>query len=175
MNLILGGFSNGSRLSKAFLTKKINYQFIDSQIRFYESRGLFRVLARIPSEATTSALKTIIESIESLKQFPVTISELELAKKYLLALEKASLQSSYSIADKLTSLELFSLSKSPFENLPDELKSLTIGQLQRTAKLHLSTTRAVTIIRGIDESTVKDLNSLGSFEIFTIRDLINIP
>ena len=175
LNLILGGFSNGSRLSKAFLTKKINYQFIDSQIRFYESRGLFRVLARIPSEATTSALKTIIESIESLKQFPVTISELELAKKYLLALEKASLQSSYSIADKLTSLELFSLSKSPLENLPDELKSLTIGQLQRTAKLHLSTTRAVTIIRGIDESTVKDLNSLGSFEIFTIRDLINLP
>ena len=175
LNLILGAFSNGSRLSKAFLAKKINYQLIDSQIRFYESGGLFQVLAKIPSEAITSALKTIIESIESLKQFPVTISELELAKKHLLALEKASLQSSYSIADKLTSLELFSLSKSPLENLPDELKSLTVGQLQRTAKLHLSTTRAVTIIRGIDESTVKDLNSLGSFEIFTIRDLINIP
>lgn len=175
LNLILGGFSNGSRLSKAFLAKKINYQFIDSQIRFYESGGLFQVLARIPSEAITSALTTIIESIESLKQFPVTVSELKLAKKNLLALEKASLKSSYSIADKLTSLELFSLFKNPLENFPDELKNLTAGQLQRTAKLYFSTTRAVTVIKGIDESTFNDLNSLGSFEIFTIPDPINIP
>ena len=175
LNLILGGFSNGSRLSKAFSTKKINYQFIDSQIEFYELGGLFRVLAKIPSEAATSALTTIIESIENLKQFPVTVSELELAKKNLLALEKARLNSIYSIADKLTMMELFSLSKNPLENFPDELQNLTAGQLQRTAKLYLSTTRAVTIIRGIDERTFKDLNSLGSFEILTIPDLINIP
>ena len=175
LNLILGGFSNGSRLSKAFSTKRINYQFIDSQIEFYELGGLFRVLAKIPSEAATSALTTIIESIENLKQFPVTVSELELAKKHLLALEKARLNSIYSIADKLTMMELFSLSKNPLENFPDELQNLTAGQLQRTAKLYLSTTRAVTIIRGIDERTFKDLNSLGSFEILTIPDLINVP
>ena len=120
-------------------------------------------------------MTTIIESIESLKQFPVTVSELKLAKKNLLALEKASLKSSYSIADKLTSLELFSLFKNPLENFPDELKNLTAGQLQRTAKLYLSTTRAVTVIKGIDESTFNDLNSLGSFEIFTIPDPITIP
>ena len=175
LNLILGGFSNGSRLSRAFLAKKINYHFIDSQIRFYQSGGLIRILTKIPSKVVGLALKTIIETIENLKQFPVTTTELDLAKKRLLELDKASLLSTYLIADKLTDLELLSVSKNSLGYFSDKLKVLTVSQLQRAAKIHLSTTRAVTVIKGIDEGTSKDLNNFGSSEIFTIRDVIDIP
>ncbi len=164
LNLILGGLGSGSRLSSAFLSRRINYRLLDSRIRFYRIGGMLKVLAKVPRKVAPAALTTIVEAVESLKQSPVSEAELESAKAQLLASHGETLRSPDAIADQLTQMELFSLSKDFLDRFGDKVRGLTAEDVQRAAKTHLSTTRAVAVVTGVSPQVRSEWVRLGTAE-----------
>ncbi len=164
LNLILGGLGTGSRLSSAFLSRRINYRLLDSHIRFYRIGGMLEVLAKVPREVAPAALRAIVEAVENLKQSPVSEVELESAKKQLLASHGETLRSPDTIADQLTQMELFSLSKDYLVRFGYKVRGLTAEDVQGAAKTHLSTTRAVAVVTGVNPEVRSEWTKLGTAE-----------
>jgi len=165
LNLILGGLGSGSRLSSSFLSHRIKYSLLDSHIRFYRFGGMLEVLARVPGPVAPTALTAIIDAIEGVKQSPIAEAELETAKTQLIAWHSESLESPRSLADQLIQMELFSLSRNFLDRFAEKISELTVDDLQRAAKTHLSTTRAVAVITGVNEEVSTQLTNLGSPEV----------
>ena len=168
LNLILGGLGNGSRLSRVFLSRHINYRFLDSQIRFFRIGGMLQVLAKVPEQAAPGALTAILEAIESLKQSPVSEAELESAKMQLIARHGERLRSPDAIADELTYMELFSLSKDFLNRFGDNVRRLTPEDIQGAARAHLSTTRAVAVVTGSGPELRPRWDRFGTAEVVAL-------
>jgi len=175
LNLILGGLGSGSRLSSSFLSHRIKYSLLDSNIRFYRLGGILEVLARIPGPVAPAALTAIIDAIEGVKQSPISEAELEKAKTQLIAWHLERLGSPRLLADQLIQMELFSLSKNFLDHFPERISELTVDDLQRAAKTHLSTTRAVAVITGVNEEVSTQLSNLGLSEVVIPPVLPNTP
>lgn len=165
LNLLLGGLGTGSRLSRVFLARQINYRFLDSRIRFFNIGGMLQVFAKVPKRAAPGALMAILETIESLKQSPVSESELLSAKTQLIARHGEKMRSPNAIADELTQMELFSLSKDFLQRFGANVRRLTPQDIQRTAKSYLSTTRAVAVVTGADPEILSQWRGFGTAEV----------
>ena len=168
LNLLLGGLATGSRLSRVFLTHRINYRFLDSRIRFFRIGGMLQVLAKVPAQAAPGALAAILEAVESLKQTPVSEAELESAKTQLIASHGERMRSPESVADELTQMELFSLSKDFLHRFGDHVRSLTPEDIQGAAKAHLSTTRAVAVVTGSIPKVRSRWDRFGTAEVVAL-------
>lgn len=170
LNLLLGGLGTGSRLSRVFLTHRINYRFLDSRIRFFRIGGMLQVLAKVPTPAAPGALTAILEVVESLKQTPVSEAELESAKTHLIASHGERMRSPEAIADELTQMELFSLSKDFLHRFGDHVRSLTPDDIQGAAKAHLSTTRAVAVVTGSSPKVRSRWDRFGTAEVVALPE-----
>ncbi len=168
LNLLLGGLGTGSRLSRVFLTHRINYRFLDSRIRFFRIGGMLQVLARVPKQAAPGALTAILEAVESLKQTPVSEAELESAKTQLIASHGGKMRSPEAVADGLTQMELFSLSKDFLHQFRDHVRRLTPEDIQAAAKAHLSTTRAVAVVTGSNPKVRSRWDRFGTAEVVAL-------
>ena len=168
LNLLLGGLAAGSRLSRVFLTHRINYRFLDSRIRFFRIGGMLQVLAKVPTRAAPSALTAILEAVESLKQTPVSEAELESAKTQLIASHGERMRSPEAVADELTQMELFSLSKDFLHRFGDHVRRLTPEDIQGAAKAHLSTTRAVAVVTGSNPDLRSRWDRFGTAEVVAL-------
>ena len=168
LNLLLGGLGTGSRLSRVFLTHRINYRFLDSRIRFFRIGGMLQVLARVPAQAAAGALTAILEAVESLKQTQVSEAELESAKTQLIASHGERMRSPEAVADELTQMELFSLSKDFLHRFGDHVRSLTPEDIQGAAKAHLSTTRAVAVVTGSNPRVRSRWDRFGTAEVVAL-------
>ena len=164
----MGGLGNGSRLSRVFLSRHINYRFLDSQIRFFRIGGMLQVLAKVPEQVAPGALTAILEAIESLKQSPVSEAELESAKTQLIARHGERLRSPDAIADELTYMELFSLSKDFLNRFGDNVRRLTAEDIQGAARAHLSTTRAVAVVTGSGPELRPRWDRFGTAEVVAL-------
>lgn len=168
LNLLLGGLGTGSRLSRVFLTHRINYRFLDSRIRFFRIGGMLQVLAKVAEQAAPGALMAILETIESLKQSRVSEAELESAKRQLIARHGERMRSPDATADELTRMELFSLSKDFLQRFGDNVRRLTPEDIQGTAKAHLSTTRAVAVVTGSSPRFRSRWDRFGTAEVVAL-------
>lgn len=168
LNLLLGGLGTGSRLSRVFLTHRINYRFLDSRIRFFRIGGMLQVLAKVPAQAAAGALTAILEAVESLKQTPVSEAELESAKTRLIASHGERMRSPEAVADELTQMELFSLSKDFLHRFGDHVRTLTPEDIQGAAKAHLSTTRAVAVVTGSNPKVRSRWDRFGTAEVVAL-------
>ena len=168
LNLLLGGLATGSRLSRVFLTHRINYRFLDSRIRFFRIGGMLQVLAKVPAQAAPGALTAILEAVESLKQTPVSEAELESAKTQLITSHGERMRFPEAVADELTQMELFSLSKDFLHRFGDHVRSLTPEDIQGAAKAHLSTTRAVAVVTGSNSKVRSRWNRFGTAEVVAL-------
>lgn len=168
LNLLLGGLGTGSRLSRVFLSHRINYRFLDSRIWFFRIGGMLQVLAKVPKQVAPGALTAILEAIESFKQLPVSEAELESAKTQLIARHGERMRSPDAIADELTQMELFSLSKDFLERFGDHVRRLTPDDIQGAAKAHLSTTRAVAVVTGSDPEFPSRWDRFGTAEVVVL-------
>ena len=168
LNLLLGGLGTGSRLSRVFLTHRINYRFLDSRIRFFRIGGMLQVLAKVPAQAAPGALTAILEAVESLKQTPVSEAELESAKRQLIDSHGERMQSSEAVADELTQMELFSLSNDFLHRFGDHVRRLTPEDIQGAAKAHLSTTRAVAVVTGSNPNLRSRWDRFGTAEVVAL-------
>ncbi len=168
LNLLLGGLGTGSRLSRVFLTHRINYRFLDSRIRFFRIGGMLQVLAKVPTQAAPGALTAILEAVESLKQTPVSEAELESAKTQLIAGHGERMRSPGAVADELTQMELFSLSNDFLHRFGDHVRRLTPEDIQGAAKAHLSTTRAVAVVTGSNPRLRSRWDRLGTAEVIAL-------
>ena len=168
LNLLLGGLGAGSRLSRVFLTHRINYRFLDSRIRFFRIGGMLQVLAKVPARAAPGALTAILEAVESLKQTPVSEAELESAKTRLIASHGERMRSPEAVADELTQMELFSLSKDFLHRFGDHVRRLTPEDIQGAAKAHLSTTRAIAVVTGANPDLRSRWDRFGTAEVVAL-------
>lgn len=168
LNLLLGGLGTGSRLSRVFLTHRINYLFLDSRIRFFRIGGMLQVLAKVPTQVAPGALTAILEAVESLKQTPVSEAELESAKTRLIASHGERMRSPEAVADELTQMELFSLSKDFLHRFGDRVRRLTPEDIQGAAKAHLSTTRAVAVVTGSNPTARSRWDRFGTAEVVAL-------
>ena len=170
LNLLLGGLGTGSRLSRVFLTHRINYRFLDSRIRFFRIGGMLQVLAKVPTQAAPGALTAILEAVESLKQTPVSEAELESAKTQLIANHVEKMRSPEAVADGLTQMELFSLPKDFLHRFQDHVRRLTPEDIQAAAKAHLSTTRAVAVVTGSNPKVRSRWDRFGTAEVVALPE-----
>lgn len=168
LNMLLGGLGTGSRLSRVFLAHRINYLFLDSRIRFFRIGGMLQVLAKVPGKAAPGALAAILEAVESLKQTPVSEAELESAKTRLIASHGERMRSPEAVADELTQMELYSLSKDFLHRFGDHVRRLTPEDIQGAAKAHLSTTRAVAVVTGSNSTARSGWDRFGTAEVVAL-------
>jgi zinc protease len=165
MNLILGGLGDRSRLAQDFLAKGIVHRVLESEFQFAYLGGLFQVITVIPSNLATPALETIMKAIEALKSSPIRESELVAAKETLLGRYAEILNSPSLVADQATSMELYALASDFLVSFPKRVQEVTTERVEEVSKNYLSTSRAVAVLVGAGDSSIPELQRLGTASI----------
>ncbi len=148
LNNILGGSGFGSRLmeqirEKAGLTYGIysSYDPMD-----YASR--LSITASTKNETAATLLQKTETEIAALRGHPVTKSELDTAKSYLLGSMAMALDSTSSIATLLRAEQLDDQKPDAIDRLRLDIERVTPGDLKRLARKWLPPEKATTILVG---------------------------
>jgi len=162
MNLILGDLGDRSRLAQDFLAKGISHQLLESEFQFAWMGGLFQVIAVTPSRFVAPALESVLKAVESLKSSPIKESELAAAKERLLERYVQMLSSPSLVADQVTCAELYDLASDFLVSFPKRVQEVTRGRVEEVSKNYLSTSRAIAVFVGDCDSSVPELQKLGT-------------
>jgi zinc protease len=165
MNLIVGGAGNGSRLAQGFLAKDIGHKSLQSEFQFHRWGGLFQVAAVVPSSSVGSALKMILEIIQSVKSSPVSESELTATKKRLLNWHNEVVNSPSLVADQVAAQELYDLASDFLVSFPKRVQQVTKERVEEVSRNYLSTSRAAAVIVGDSREAIPELKQLGTLEV----------
>jgi len=164
-NTLLGGLGKTSRLEHAFAKRNIPHQALGSGLEFTQVCGLFQVSAQTPLTAVSSAFAAILESIEDLKTRPISETELSQAKAAVLSNHRASIETETSLADQVTSVELFDLARDFVSSFPSRVEQISAERVQEAARNYLSSTQISGVVVGESQSVKTGLAEFRSFEI----------
>jgi len=165
MNLIVGSAGKGSRLAQGFLAKDIGHKSLQSEFQFHRWGGLFQVATVVPSSSVASALKTILEVIESVKSSPVSESELISTKEQLLTWYSQVVNSPSLVADQVTAQELYDLASDFLVSFPKRVQQVTKERVEEVSRNYLSTSRAAAVIVGNSREAIPELKKLGMLKV----------
>ena len=170
-NTLLGGLERESRLEKSFSKHNVPHRTLSSVLEFKQSCGWFQVLAQAPLNVLPGAFSAILESIEDLKTSPVSETELSQAKSALLSKYSNDLTTETGIADHVTTIELFDLTRDFLSGFPLRVDQVSAERVREAAKNYLSSTQISGVIVGDVETVKAALSEFRSFEISERREL----
>jgi len=165
MNLIVGAAGDSSRLAQGFVAKDVGHKSLRSEFQFHRWGGLFQVATVVPSSSVASALKTILEVIESVKSSPVSESELTTTKERLLTWYSEVVNSPSLVADQVTAQELYDLASDFLVSFPKRVQQVTKERVEEVSRNYLSTSRAAAVIVGNSREAIPELKKLGTLEV----------
>lgn len=154
MNTILGGQ----------FTSRINYNLRERRGYTYGARsgfsyrkfaGPFLTSAGVKSSVTDSSVIETLYEIKRIRDEAVTAEELADAKMSMMLRYPTNFETPAQIASQLANIVLYNLGDDYFNKYIDNIKKVTIADVQRVAKMYLSPENLSVVIVG-DVATIKE-------------------
>ncbi len=149
MNNILGSGNLSSRLMTEIRVRKGLAYAVESMILARKYAGSFRVILQTKDRSAGEATALAVKEIERLRSRPVSDSELERAKKFLIGnfpLRFSSTQQDY--ARFIAQVEFLGLGADYPEKYPDLIGAVTPADILRVARKYLKPQEPVMVIVG---------------------------
>ena len=160
MNAILGGLF-GSRINLN-LREAHGYTYgASSYFDWRKDAGPFVISTAVQTEVTAPALEEILSEIDSIRQQPVTASELSLAKDYLDGVFPIRYETTAAVASALANLVVYELPEDYFDTYRSNVRAVSSEDVLEAARKHIHTDELQTLIVG-DAAVIGDsLGKLG--------------
>lgn len=147
LNHILGGFF-GSRLMKNIREEKGLTYGIHSSIHPLKHASYFVIGADVNQENRVLAVREIKGELAQLRNQSITDKELEVARNHFIGSLQTELSTPFAHADRIKLITLFNLPVNYYQQLIDQLLSLTGVTLQELAVNHFSENNLYTVSVG---------------------------
>jgi len=136
LNAILGGkFTSRINLN---LRERNGYTY-GAQTSFVGRRGPgpFLVHTAVATAVAVAATREVLGELERIVAEPVSAVELEDAQSYIIGTFPYTLQTVSGLVDRLENLALYGLPADYYDTLPDNVRAVTVEDVQRVAREHL--------------------------------------
>jgi predicted Zn-dependent peptidase len=162
-NMIFGGYFS-SRLVENIRERKGYTYSPRSGIDHLPLGSSLTVTADVGTEVTAPALLEIRYEMGRMATLPVTLDELDSARRYLIGTTALSTQTQSGLADYLFALSVSGLGFDYLRQLPKRLEMVTVGEVRDAAAQFLAPARLPTVIVGDAEATRTRLETLDAVE-----------
>jgi len=164
LNALLGGkFTSRLNLNlreRHGFTYGVSSRFVDRR-----SDGPFVVATSVANDVAGAAVTETLRELEHLREEPVSKSELEETKSYLLGVFPYTFQTVAGHISRLADLALFGLPDDYFETALAEVSSMTVGHVHRLAKEHLRPDVAAIVAVGPAATLAPQLEAFGDVRV----------
>jgi zinc protease len=137
MNYILGGGGLTSRLVEEIRNKRGLAYSVGSGFDARKYPGSFRIVLQTKTASTREAIESVIGEMERMRTEPVSESELEEAKKYIIGSFPQRFGTQSAIASFLGQVEYFGLGLDYPAKFPSLINSITRGDILEAARKYL--------------------------------------
>jgi len=148
MNHIYGESGFGSRLMETIREKEGLTYGIYSGLSQMEQAQTLTISTSTKNETVSKLLTLTKDEAKTLKTTPITELELQKAKDYILGSMPLSLTSTEALSSIMLSLQMHDLSATHLDTIDSKINTITIEDVQRTAKRLLNFDNAVTVLVG---------------------------
>jgi predicted Zn-dependent peptidase len=122
------------------------------------------ITADVGTEVTAPALLEIRYEMGRMATLPVTLDELDSARRYLIGTTALSTQTQSGLADYLFALSVSGLGFDYLRQLPKRLEKVTVAEVRDAAAQFLAPARLPTVIVGDANATRASLETLDGVE-----------
>ncbi|MGB1077235.1 MAG: M16 family metallopeptidase [Bdellovibrionales bacterium] len=148
MNQIFGASGFGSRLMERIREKEgLTYGIYSGLSEMIWTQTL-QISTSTKNETTAKTIDLIKQEASKLRQTPITESELQHAKDYILGSLPLSLTSTDALASIMLSLQVNDLPSTYLDTIDQKVNSVTIEDVQRVSQRLLDMDKATTILVG---------------------------
>jgi predicted Zn-dependent peptidase len=163
MNYILGGGGFTSRLTSRVrsdlgLAYSVGSQFGTGS----RDLGTFGASCQTKTETTHKAMAEMLNEIKKIREAPVTEDELQGAKDSYINRFVFQFTSASAVVGQLMGLDYFNRDKDFYKNYLDNVRKVTIADIQRVAKTYLKPENLTMVVVGNTSGFDADLSDLGS-------------
>ena len=169
-NQVLGGPA-ANRLFKALRTERGLTYGASSDLVCYRRFGAWESKTSTRTRETMKTLETILDVMGRLRQQPITGTELEYAKNYLIGHLALEFESSDGIAAQALDLVLDGLPLDYWNRFPERIRGLTAEQVSAVLERYLDPGRATIVLVGDARGFSKDLKKLGTVGVIPLPEL----
>jgi predicted Zn-dependent peptidase len=173
MNTILGGqFSSRINLN---LREAKGYTYgARSAFTWRKEAGPFIASAAVKSAITDSATIEFMKELRGIRDADVTPQELEFAKNAIIRSQPQGFETPMQIASQLSSLVLYSLPDTYFDNLVSNIQKITVADVRRVAGQYINPEAMDIVVVGDAQMIQTGLEALG-YGKATILDADGMP
>lgn len=148
MNYILGGGGFSSRAMDSIRNERGLAYSVYSFFAADQSHGSFQFIMQTKNESAVEAIRLAHEEIQKLREQPVSESELNDAKNYLIGSFPLRFDTNRRIAGFLAQVELFGLGLDFADRYGELIGKVSIADVQRVAKQFLAPDKLISVIVG---------------------------
>lgn len=169
-NQILGGPAS-NRLFRALRTRQGLTYGASSDLMCYRTLGgwVAKTFTRTPE--TLKAVHESLDQTKSLRDNPISNSELESAKSYLVGHLALEFETSDQVASQILDLMTQGLPVDYWTRYPQMIQALTTGEVWEATKRCLTPDRSVIVLVGNVAGFRKDLKKLGDVRVIPLADV----
>ncbi len=165
LNTILGGqFTSRINLN---LRENKGYTYgALSRFNYFKDESFFGVSTSVGVENTGSAVNEIFNELNGIKN-GVLASEVEFAKSFLIRKFPSSFETYKQIASNLTGMIIFSLPEDYFNTYIDNIKNISLEDVNAASKYILPTDSLV-VLAGDKDKILTQLDTSGTYDIIEV-------
>jgi len=163
MNFILGGGSFSSRLTGRVRSDLgLAYSVGSSFNTGSRDLGTFAATCQTKTETTHKAMAEMLNEIKKIREAPVSDDELKTAKDSYINRFVFQFNSPATVVGQLMGLDYFSRDQDFYKNYLDNIRKVTVADVQRVAKTYLKPETLTMVVVGNVTGFDADLSDLGS-------------
>jgi zinc protease len=157
---ILGG-EGGNRLQQVLRTQKSLTYGASADLDAYKLAGGVIAETDTRTEATTEALRTVVDEFFRVQRERVYEGELEGAQNFLAGSFPLSIESPDAIATRVLNQLFYDLPLEDLPRYPERVRSVTTDDIQRVARAWLKPSQLSVVLVGDADRFIKELASAG--------------
>jgi zinc protease len=137
MNYILGGGGFASRLMKVVRSKAGLAYSIGSGFQAGKFPGAFVIALQTKNASANEAVRLILQQMHEIQQSPVSVAELDSAKRYMIGSFPLKLDRQSEIVGFMLEVEIYGLGLDYAERYPKIISAITAAEVQAVAQKYL--------------------------------------
>jgi predicted Zn-dependent peptidase len=145
LNTILGGYF-GSRLMTEIRENQGMTYGIYSSVDSFAADGCFYISTETATDNTSKVIEAIKKETDKLKSELIPVSELDMARNYLMGHLMTQIDGPFSTMDLIKTLKIEHLEDSSFARLVETIQNITPEELRQLAVKYLDLDKWVTIV-----------------------------
>ncbi len=164
LNQVIGGTSN-SRLFMHLRESKGYAYYAFSEVKFFESCGVFFIRTKVRPEVIGKALLEILKEIETITKAPIPSQEIEQAKSYLIGNFPLKVDTIAKLSFKISEIQAFDLGVSHWESYKENIMRITSEMVSRMGQKYSLNTPVVMIVG--DQEILNNLKEFDEISVYS--------